>query len=200
MAARIDALLGLANVSHAAFEAQAERLDKIAAGREHVEPASVTASAFAAAPPRKAAPAPVGSRAGAWVTRGTCPSCGSPLRVAEYEGVPVDLCSRCGGRWVAAAAVTRIMARRGAAFSDEQQRLAEGLAARGDQLRRAAVRARFTPVGGLRACPGCGAPMIRRLYSYDDAVEVDYCSPCDSFWFDKDELEVLQLIAERRLG
>jgi Zn-finger nucleic acid-binding protein len=38
--------------------------------------------------------------------------------------------------------------------------------------------------------------MIRRLYSYDYAVDVDYCSRCDAYWFDHDELEVLQVLAE----
>ena len=40
--------------------------------------------------------------------------------------------------------------------------------------------------------------MMRRLYSYDYAIEVDYCALCDLFWFDRDELEALQAIVERQ--
>jgi len=91
------------------------------------------------------------------------------------------------------------MARRTARFSPEQVRLADDLSDRGDRLRRTAVLARFRPKGPSRTCPGCGAAMMHRHYSYDDAIEIDYCSPCDAYWLDRDELEVLQLLAERRL-
>jgi hypothetical protein len=33
---------------------------------------------------------------------------------------------------------------------------------------------------------------MRRHYSYEHAVEVDYCSPMNLYWFEKDELEALQ--------
>jgi Zn-finger nucleic acid-binding protein len=31
-------------------------------------------------------------------------------------------------------------------------------------------------------------------------VEVDYCHLCDLTWFEKDELEALQLLVERQAG
>jgi Zn-finger nucleic acid-binding protein len=48
------------------------------------------------------------------------------------------------------------------------------------------------------ACPRCGRTMLRRHYSYDQAVETDYCTVCDLYWFERDELEVLQAIVERQ--
>jgi len=42
--------------------------------------------------------------------------------------------------------------------------------------------------------------MMRRHYSYEYAVEVDHCVPCDLIWFEKDELEALQILVERRTG
>ena len=39
--------------------------------------------------------------------------------------------------------------------------------------------------------------MLRRLYSYDYALEIDFCSCCDGYWFDGDELEALQVLAEQ---
>lgn len=42
--------------------------------------------------------------------------------------------------------------------------------------------------------------MLRRHYSYEYAVEVDRCLRCDLVWFDKDELEVLDILVERQTG
>ena len=41
---------------------------------------------------------------------------------------------------------------------------------------------------------------MRRHFSYEHAVEIDYCSICDLFWFEKDELEALQILVERQAG
>ena len=131
---------------------------------------------------------------------GTCPSCSSGLVGADYEGLRVDVCASCGGRLVSPSEVSKILARREVAFSDEQRRLAELLVAGGDQLRRAALLARGRPGVDLIACPRCAKTMVRRHFSYEHAVEIDYCSICDLFWFEKDELEALQILAERQAG
>jgi Zn-finger nucleic acid-binding protein len=129
-----------------------------------------------------------------------CPSCGAGLGPADYEGLRVAACASCGGRLVSTAEVSKIMARREVAFSDDQRRLAEVTLSGGDQLRRAAVLARGRPGVALIACPKCAKTMMRRHFSYEHAVEVDYCSICDLFWFEKDELEALQIIVERQAG
>jgi hypothetical protein len=96
--------------------------------------------------------------------------------------------------------VDRILARREVGFSDEQQHLAALLAADGDRLRRAAVLAHGRPgVGGI-ACPKCAATMLRRHFNYVHAVEIDYCLACNLYWFEKDELEALQILCERQSG
>jgi Zn-finger nucleic acid-binding protein len=119
---------------------------------------------------------------------------------APYEGIDISLCERCGGRLVSTPQVGKLLARREAAFSDEQRRLADLLSAGGDRLRREAILARgrsgVTPI----ACPRCSAPMMRRHYSYEHAVEVDRCVACDLIWFEKDELEALQILVERQAG
>ena len=206
---RIGALLGVAHVSPQEFERQAEQAGEDFARREHWSAAPAARAApgggFAAAPPTAApaavspsavpSPAPVRRSAGL-----TCPSCGAGLAGAPYEGIDVVLCERCGGRLVSTPQVGKLLARREAAFSDEQQRLADLLASDGDRLRRAAVLARGRPGVALIACPRCAAPMMRRHYSYEYAVEVDHCVPCDLFWFEKDELEALQILVERQTG
>jgi len=42
--------------------------------------------------------------------------------------------------------------------------------------------------------------MMRRHYSYEYAVEIDHCARCDLTWFEKDELEALQILVERQTG
>ncbi|NLE21181.1 MAG: M48 family metalloprotease [Actinobacteria bacterium] len=129
-----------------------------------------------------------------------CPTCGVRLAVASYEGIDVLVCDGCGGRLVTTGQVGKLLARREAAFTDEQERLADLLAANGNRLRRAAVLARGRPGAALVACPRCDAPMMRRHYSYEYAVEVDHCARCDLLWFEKDELEALQILVERQTG
>ncbi len=129
-----------------------------------------------------------------------CPSCGGSLARADYEGLRVIVCPGCGGRLVSTAEIGKIMARREVAFTEGQVRLADLLTASGDELRRAARTARGRPGVALIPCPKCGRTMMRRHYSYEHAVEVDYCSICDLYWFEKDEIEALQVLAERQAG
>jgi Zn-finger nucleic acid-binding protein len=209
---RIDALLALANVKPADFEAQARQMGKTAAAKEHIErppaPAAV-APAFAALASTDVGPAVVVAplvAAQAAVTSAAsgathaCPACGADLTPADYEGARILACDRCGGRWVTTADVARIVARHEVTLSAEQRRVAEDVAARGIELRKAAARGALRAPGSLRMCPTCAATMIRRLYSYDFAIDIDYCARCDSFWFDRDELEVLQVLAEGLTG
>jgi Zn-dependent protease with chaperone function/Zn-finger nucleic acid-binding protein len=193
---RIGAMLGVAHVSRAEFEGQAERAGEDLERREHWSPAPAPASAAPApsgAPARAATPPAPG-------TGMACPSCGAALVGAPYEGIDIALCDRCGGRLMTTAEIGKLLARREAAFTEDQRRLADLLTAGGDRLRRAAVLARGRPGVSLVPCPRCSAPMMRRHYSYEYAVEIDYCSLCDLTWFEKDELEALQVLVERQTG
>ena len=182
--ARITALLAMANVSPAVFEAQARQLERAAAGAQHLQ-----------RPPASAAPE-TATHTGA---AGACPACGAALLPVDYEGVTVRVCRACGGRWLRAADVARVLARREVGFNDTQRRLAEQVSARGQELRQAAARGRLHPSDPPRPCPGCGTAMVRRMYSYDFTIEIDYCAYCDGYWFDGDELEALQVLAEERI-
>ena len=129
-----------------------------------------------------------------------CPTCGANLVRAPYEGIDIALCDRCGGRLVTTPEIGKLMARREASFTEEQQRLAGLLRSGGDRMRRAAVLERGRGGVSLIPCPRCTATMMRRHYSYEYAVEVDYCHLCDLTWFEKDELEALQLLVEQQAG
>lgn len=126
-----------------------------------------------------------------------CPRCRVPLAESFYEGVPVRLCGRCGGKLVDAAAVDRVVARREAGFS-------EALRDKARRFREAAVRnplRRQKIESDLAAgvpCPCCGYRLAARPYNYQYFVPVDKCLSCDKIWFDADELEILQLLIEDR--
>jgi Zn-dependent protease with chaperone function/Zn-finger nucleic acid-binding protein len=127
----------------------------------------------------------------------TCPVCRSLLERCDYEGTTVLVCRSCAGRLATTPQVQRILTRREMRFDDRQKRLADYVVEHGDELRRDFARRRTAAQTTLIACPKCGRTMMRRHFSYDEAVEIDYCTVCDLFWFERDELEVLQVIAER---
>ncbi|HZL65453.1 MAG TPA: zf-TFIIB domain-containing protein [Thermoleophilia bacterium] len=194
------------------FTRQADAAEDVFARREHwvappgsapAAPGAAVAAGMAAAAGRTVArPAIPGSACAGWAAAGalTCPSCGAGLRPADYEGVDVLVCGGCGGRLLSTRDVGRILARREASFTEAQLRLADLLTTSGDRMRRSALLARGRPGMDLVPCPRCAAPMVRRHYSYEYAVEIDYCDLCDLFWFEKDELEALQIVAERATG
>jgi len=201
-------LLALANVSPEDFAQQVDTAAETFDKREHWTPqpaaggagrrigVETAGGALGSAAATLVAPSARSSAGGAM----TCPSCGAGLSQADYEGLRVTVCASCGGRLVSTSEVSKILARREVAFSDEQRRLADVLAAGGDQLRRAALLARGRRGVDLIACPKCAKAIVRRHFSYEHAVEIDYCSICDLFWFEKDELETLQILAERQAG
>jgi Zn-finger nucleic acid-binding protein len=47
-------------------------------------------------------------------------------------------------------------------------------------------------------CPNCGHKMLPRPFNYHYVVPVDKCLSCQKIWFDRDELEVLQILIEER--
>jgi Zn-dependent protease with chaperone function/Zn-finger nucleic acid-binding protein len=222
---RIDSLLSLANISRGKFVWQAAEGDKAFRSREHVatapgarpqaDPAlaalgGAPAAVAAAASPAVAAilaagiagtPGTTPSAApGAHAGAGRCPVCGEVLQTVCYEGANILACRSCGGRLVGKEEMGRIIARREMGFTDEQQRLAKQIDEQGNQLRRAAFANRPAFQADPVACPLCAETMVRRHYNYAYAVAVDSCERCNVTWFDKDELEVLQILIERTTG
>ncbi len=144
---------------------------------------------------RSRAPSP------AIVRAASCPSCAAALALADYEGLRVTVCP-CVRR------APRVARRGGQAPGSPRGGVhpgpGEARRPARRQRRRAASdrRARARP-GRRWLCfpvPGAARPMVRRHYDYEHAVEVDYCSICDLYWFERDELEALQILAERQIG
>jgi Zn-dependent protease with chaperone function/Zn-finger nucleic acid-binding protein len=199
---RVDMLLVLAHVSPDAFGRQVDQAAENFGRREHWAPppqaggAGRTIGLQTPAAAAATAPAAASSAGGAMA----CPSCGAGLVRGDYEGLRITVCPACAGRLAATDEVKRILARREVGFDEDQTRLADLRASDGDRLRRAALLARGRAGMALIACPHCGRTMMRRHYSYEHAVEIDYCSICDLFWFEKNELEALQILTERQSG
>jgi Zn-finger nucleic acid-binding protein len=189
----------------AAAPAAAPLLGAASLASPGVAPLVAPSAAPSAAPPATAsATASSTAQAGSSLHAGAvvgpapaCPGCGAGLERADYEGTGVLICRACGGRLATTPQVQRILTRREMRFDDRQHALADAVVEHGDELRRDFARRRAARSLALVKCPRCGRTMMRRHFSYDQAVEVDYCSLCDLYWFAKDELEVLQVIVEK---
>jgi Zn-dependent protease with chaperone function/Zn-finger nucleic acid-binding protein len=161
------------------------------------EPASaaVDKAGGSAGDPGQEAAGPVRDAGGKRPDR--CPRCRAPLVDTFYEGLGVQVCGGCGGRLVPVACLDRIIMRREVAFADD-------LLAGAREFRR---RVRLNPVKKQRAreklspglyCPSCGQRMLARPYNYQYFVPVDKCLACHKIWFDPDELELLQILVEKK--
>lgn len=95
-----------------------------------------------------------------------CPLDGAAMEKTLVEGVTVDRCGSCGGRWFDAKELRR-------ATKDKQL---EALATRIPTLR---------TVSAFR-CPRCGGECLEG-HVYE--VAVDHCLSCDGVWLDAGELE-----------
>ncbi len=126
-----------------------------------------------------------------------CPRCRIPLIDTFYEGVAIRACGRCGGKLVDAFSMHRIIVRREVTFS-------EALLSKAREFREELL---LNPVKKQRdkekdarniTCPDCGYRMLARPYNYQYFVPVDKCLSCSKIWFDADELEIVQVLIEKR--
>jgi Zn-dependent protease with chaperone function/Zn-finger nucleic acid-binding protein len=130
--------------------------------------------------------------------RNRCPRCRVPLMETFYEGVAMLACGQCGGKLVDASSMDRIILRREVAFSEELLKKARDFQ---DEFLLNPVkkqRAKEDASKGL-FCPNCGQRMRTLPYSYQHFIPVDKCLSCYKIWFDADELEVLQILIEKKI-
>jgi heat shock protein HtpX len=131
---------------------------------------------------------------GAKVSSIECPACKQRLVEEDYEGVPIYRCVFCEGTLVDRKKMPRISFRKEKAFDQRLRKLAEMAQKDGEQKRRSRVKPEPSPF----TCPACGQEMRRGFYSYEYLVDVDRCTSCNMVWYDKDELEMLQVLVEAR--
>jgi heat shock protein HtpX len=127
-----------------------------------------------------------------------CPSCRVLLSDSFYEGVAIKICSRCAGKLVDSAKMERILLRREVDFS---RTLVEKARAFREQFFLNPVKRQREKEKEARhyICPNCGYRMLPRPYNYQYFIPVDKCLACGQIWFDADELEILQVLIEKKI-
>jgi len=125
-----------------------------------------------------------------------CPQCHISLMKVYYEGVTPLKCPSCQGVLANRRDITRILVREEIGFSHRIIKMAGSLWE--EQKKWAARRSDFK-TKPVFPCPKCKRPLNKMKRSLFESypVEVDVCDYCDSIWFDKDELEVLQYLVEK---
>ncbi len=125
-----------------------------------------------------------------------CPRCGIEMKMLDYEGVEIETCSKCEGEWLDAGELDVIVQSWEKTFSDKER-------AQLDAVNKAHFAPTFTPShpstdGGNMTCPTCEAhPKLERFnYAGTSNLMLDKCSTCKGIWFDKGELDHVQILVE----
>ena len=126
-----------------------------------------------------------------------CPRCRVPLGDSFYEGVAIKACPACRGKLVDQETMDRILARREVGFGPDLVAKARAFQERLDEDPVEVMRVSEEQRPGC-LCPACGYRMRPRPYNYQYYIPVDKCLSCRRIWFDADELEILQILVERK--
>jgi Zn-dependent protease with chaperone function/Zn-finger nucleic acid-binding protein len=196
LATRIGRLQALAHQQGQSLWERRVEVERRLKAREHAVPA-------------RAARGRSGRLAAAAAAAAVCPRCGGTVHELVYEGSAIMECPLCGGVGATSPQVDAILARRDWGFTPEQLRMADvferlhGAARRQDGLADGGRRPRFSLSWAVEeaeasSCPLCEEPMRRAPWSLAYPLPAEYCAGCDLHWFDRDELEVLQILVERQ--
>lgn len=108
-----------------------------------------------------------------------CPDCHIPLSPQTFEGLTLDVCSRCAGVWFNAEELRTLMAT--------------------DPFSLATLEARTSPhlehVAGppaRQSCPNCGVLLQEYHYLYNSPIVLHACPQCEGCWVQKGELLAIQ--------
>ena len=113
----------------------------------------------------------------------SCPRCSRQLHLAHVKGVSLHGCGGCGGLWLDNGSTNQVLAR----VCSEVTTMAS-LAAQN-------ARQQVDLAGAIR-CPECHRG-LRRVPGGDPSLLVDICDEHGT-WFDRDELQQVAALAERR--
>jgi Zn-finger nucleic acid-binding protein len=108
-----------------------------------------------------------------------CPDCDLELELRDFNGVSLDVCTRCAGIFFDEGEVGAVHAQGEGAFSDldEMARPAEPFTADGTHR--------------LRVCPGCQHGMSPYRYLYASPIVLDACDKCGGLWIENGELRMM---------
>ena len=112
-----------------------------------------------------------------------CPDCDFELRSESYGGTQVESCSECGGVWLDAGELRKLIE------SPETLRSVE------DESEPALEQ---IPTGGVvRRCPRCDSDLVAYNYLVSSPVELDSCAQCHGIWVQNDELGKVEEAVQR---
>ena len=124
-----------------------------------------------------------------------CPVCQTPLQDSFYEGVQTKTCPLCSGRLVRVEDIEKILSRQEYDFSPG---LKEKASFYQDALFNPGKRASVFPEKKPLLCPQCGLQLAVKPFNYYYVFPVCKCYKCQLIWFERDELEVLQILFQGR--
>jgi len=117
-----------------------------------------------------------------------CPNCHGQLSTIAYEGIDVETCAACGGEWLDADELGKIVKIRERKFSEPERRaIVESTTCTGVPLEE---------VDRDLLCPRCGGSTDAVNYGGDTGILIDRCTSCGGFWVDGAELEKIQALVE----
>jgi len=116
-----------------------------------------------------------------------CPRCDGELETEIYEGVEIDRCLNCQGKWLDSEELTKIIVTKEKTFSPEliHEALVSAYSGVPEDESRTILK-----------CPKCQTAMRSINYDYKSGVIIDSCPRGHGTWFDKDELEKVQIHRE----
>jgi len=118
-----------------------------------------------------------------------CPRCRSVLRVVEYDGIQIEVCSDCRGEWLHAEELEKIVEHHDHVFSARDIAALE------------TVNRPLTPMEeqdrDILNCPHCETIEMER-FNYADAsdLQLHKCPECGGIWADKDQLEKVEELVD----
>jgi len=110
------------------------------------------------------------------------------LRSARYEGIDIEECETCEGRWLEAGELKKIIDAREVHFEQADRRTA------GKKLRSPDVPQKERD--RVIACPVCSGPTDNVNYGQDTGIIINRCPECAGIWLDRCELEMIQTLVE----
>lgn len=105
-----------------------------------------------------------------------CPDCQQELKRASFQGVNIDECTSCGGKWF------------------DRDELKKAIDSKDNYLRWLDfnvfedVVGKYTAVEGSKICPKCSAKLTTKEYS-ESHVLIGVCPACGGVWLDKNEFQ-----------
>ena len=104
----------------------------------------------------------------------SCPDCGNTLTVERYSGVEIEDCGKCGGIWLDAGELKRL--------------LDDPAALRAAESENVPSVTREESANPDRRCPKCNAVLESFHYAYHTPVVLDSCISCSGIWVQDGEL------------